>query len=240
MSGLDISFENQVARVTIDRGPKNLLDAEGCERLTQLLLDPPAGCRIMRLGAAGPTFCLGRERVAEEPDDLRAEVRRLIDLNQALVGGALVVVSEVQGDAAGFGAGLVALSDIAVSAPEARFWFPEVEIDLAAVVVLTWLPRIVGRRTAFELTATGRRLTAQEARELGLVNEVAADSGALGQTVDRVVERLLSLSGRVHLEIKDYLRATQDLDENRAYEEALDRLVVGSMGRRRDADDRRE
>lgn len=229
--GLEIRVEAGVIRALLALGEADLLDLPTIEELTELLRDPPEGTRILRLGAAGEGFCLGRERSADSPDDLRREVGRLVSLNRALTASPLVTIAEVQGDAAGFGVGLVALCDLAVTVPEARFWFPEVEIDLAPVVVLTWLPRLVGRRMAFELTATGRRVTAEEALRLGLVNQVAP-AGELGAAVDGWVERLSGFSARVHREIKDYLRAAQDLDEAHAYDLALGCLVVGSMRRR--------
>lgn len=231
-AGLRLSVEGPVVRAVLDLGEGNLLDAACIEELVRVLTDPPEGTRMLRLSAIGEAFCLGRERAAEAPDELRREVGRLVNLNRALGSSPLVTIAEVAGDAAGFGVGLVALSDVAVTVPEARLWFPEVEIDLAPVVVLTWLPRLVGRRVAFELTATGRRVAAGEAVDLGLVNEVVP-AESLGEAVDRWVDLLSGFSARVHREIKDYLRATQGLDEDRAYELALDRLVVGSMRRRR-------
>ena len=36
-----------------------------------------------------------------------------------------------------------------------RFYFPEVGIGLAPALVLAWLPRLIGERQAFWLTATG-------------------------------------------------------------------------------------
>jgi methylglutaconyl-CoA hydratase len=231
MGGLRVSQEGEIVRAMLDLGAENLLDGSTTLQLTELLIDPPPGARLLRLGAVGEVFCLGRERAAQTPEGLREEVGNLVALNRALAASPLVTVAEVQGDAAGFGVGLVALADVAVAAATVRFWFPEVEIDLAPVVVLTWLPRMVGRRSAFELTATGRRMTAQEALHLGLVNAVAGDRKQVSSMVDDWMDRLLGFSGRVHGEIKDYLRATQDLDESSAYELAVARLVLGSLRR---------
>jgi len=61
----------------------------------------------------------------------------------------LVTVTEVRGDAAGFGVGVLAACDVAVAEAGARFFFPEVGIGLAPAVVLAWLPRVVGEREAF-------------------------------------------------------------------------------------------
>lgn len=234
VEGLKIATVDGVVDVVIDRGEQNLLTVEMCRALTGILADPSPDAHVLRLRARGPNFCLGRERVADDPSGLRAETAALIDLNKALSGSRLVTVAEVRGEAAGFGVGLAALCDVSVAAPSAGFRFPEVDIDLAPVVVLTWLPQLVGRRQAFLLAATGRRVGATRAAQIGLVTEVVASDSALSAAVDDVVAELRKRSPRVHAEISAFLRQRADLSETQAYDLALERLVLGSMARRHD------
>lgn len=231
--GLRIETTNGVATATLDRPPGNLLTGAICRTLTDLLLHPPPELHVLRLRAEGPVFCLGRERVAEDVRSLRDEVDALVQVNLALRDSSIVSVAEVHGDAAGFGVGLAALCDVTVAAAAARFWFPEVEIDLAPTVVLSWLPRLVGTKTAVHLTATGRSIDAAEAARLGLVTSVT-DAAELTSVVDAEVERLRGLSPRVHGEIKRFVAETADLTCDQAYVLATERLVLGSMARRRD------
>lgn len=233
VEGLSITSADGVVDAVINRGDANLLTMEICRALIQRLKAPEPEDHVLRIRADGPAFCLGRERSAETAADLRAETRTLIELNQSLSSSRLVTVAQVQGDAAGFGVGLASLCDITVAAPSAGFRFPEVDIDLAPAVVLSWLPRIVGRKEAFRLAASGRRIGAGRACELGLVNVVADSDEALGPATDDEVTGLRKHSPRVHAEIKDFLRSQDDLTEGQAYELAIDRLVLGSMARRR-------
>jgi methylglutaconyl-CoA hydratase len=98
-------------------------------------------------------------------------------------------------------------------------------------LVLAWLPRVVGRREAFWLTATAEPLGAVRAAELGLLNEVVDDRDALLKRVDEMVAELCSRSPRVHGDIKDMLRVFGDLGDEQALEVSIDRLVVGSLRR---------
>jgi enoyl-CoA hydratase/carnithine racemase len=123
------------------------------------------------LRANGSVFCLGREWAGATPGELRVETKVLVGVQRALSKTPLVTVAEVPCDAAGFGVGLLAACDVAVAVADARFWFPEVGIGLA--LVLAWLPRTVGERQAFWLTATGEKISAARALELGLLNSVA-------------------------------------------------------------------
>lgn len=236
VDGLTTTFSDEVLTVVLDRGDdRNLLTMPACRRLVELLERPPDGAHVLRLRARGRAFCLGREREADDLSALREEAGTLVRLNAALQASPLVTVAEVQADAAGFGVGLAALADVAVAAPTARFWFPEVRIDLAPAVVLAWLPRIVGRKQAFWLTATGEAIDAERAVELGLLTAVAPTNG-LTTAVDDVVAGLRTQTPRVHRGIKELLATMADLDRPAADAFATERLIIGSLARRRDGE----
>lgn len=232
MGELDITSPAAgVLEVVINRPPDNLLTIELCAELTALLMTPPDGAHVLRLRAAGEVFCLGRERAGSTPGNLRSETQTLVGLHRALRTTPLVTIAEVHGDAAGFGVGLLAACDVAVAVSGASLWFPEIDIDLAPALVLAWLPRIVGERQAFWLTASGERLSAARAQELGLLNAVVSSTAALAEDVQTRIDALRTRNPRIHAEIKDMLRAAGALDENQALELSVDRLVVGALRR---------
>lgn len=220
-----------VLLVELDRPPGNLFTIELCRRLVEVLDNPPEGAHVLRLRAAGDAFCLGRERGGTTPAELRAEAQVLVDLTRALRRTRLVTVVEVQGDAAGFGVGVVAACDVSVALESAHFSFPEVGIGLAPALVLAWLPRVVGEREAFWLTATGEAIPASRAAELGLVNSVVTSTDEMRKHTDERVTALRARSPRVHADIKDMLRVFGRVDDDAALDVSLDRLVVGSMRR---------
>jgi enoyl-CoA hydratase/carnithine racemase len=189
---------------------------------------------VLRLRTAGDAFCLGRDRGGATPAQVRTEATVLVDLMRALRRTRLVTVVEVQGDAAGFGAGIVAACDVAVALDTARFSFPEVGIGLAPALVLAWLPRVVGEREAFWLTATGEAVSASRAAEMGLVNAVVSSADELRMRTDERVTALRSRSPRVHADIKDMLRVFAEVGDDAALDVSLDRLVVGSLRRGED------
>lgn len=235
MTGLNVSTSTAgVLDVELDCGAGNVLTMDQCAELTRLLLHPPAGSRVLRLSSAGTAFCLGRERAGDTAGDLREEVTALVGLHRALRDAPMATVAQVQGDAAGFGVGMLAACDVAVAASQACFSFPEVDINLAPALVLAWLPKMIGEREAFWLTATGEKITAARALELGLLNAVVEGPGQLVRSVDERVAALCSRNPRIHTEIRQMLRATRGLDEQQALELSIDRLVVGSLRRTED------
>ncbi|MEU8804200.1 enoyl-CoA hydratase/isomerase family protein [Spirillospora sp. NPDC048819] len=232
MSDLTIHpVDGGVIVAELSRPPENLFSIALCEQLAAVLDDPPEGAHVLRLRAAGEVFCLGRDRGGSSPAEVRAEAEALAGFTRSAQRTRLVTVAEVQGDAAGFGVGLVAALDVSVAVRDATFRFPEVGIGLAPALVLAWLPRVVGRRKAFWLTATGEPLAADQAAEFGLLNEVVETRDALTGRVDDMVAQLRGRSPRVHGDIKDMLRVFGDVGDERALDVAIDRLVVGSLRR---------
>jgi enoyl-CoA hydratase/carnithine racemase len=229
--GLTIERDGAVLRARIDAGPGNLFTPSMSARLAATLREPPEGVHVVHLSAAGDEFCVGRAPFREGATQLREDVGVLVEVVDALQHTSVVTVAEVQGDAAGFGAGLVALSDVAVSAPEAQLYFPEVDAGFAPALVLAWLGEIVGPRKAFWLAATGVRLAAREACELGLVTHVVEDRAGLGAAVAEVMELLLARPPHVHAQIKELVRLYAAVPEASRGSVAADRLAFGALQR---------
>ena len=153
MSDLTIHpVEDGVILAELSRPPENLFSIELCDRLAALLDDPPEGAHVLRFRSTGDVFCLGRDRGGSTPAEVRAEAEALAGLTRSAQRTRLVTVAEVQGDAAGFGVGLVAAFDVSVAVRDASFRFPEVGIGLAPALVLAWLPRVVGPVSYTHLT----------------------------------------------------------------------------------------
>ena len=237
MAGLSISHvADGVVVAELDRGPDNLWTLADLRELVAVLENPPEGAHVLRVRSVGEAFCLGRERggTSTAPGVVRGEAETLVAVTRAFRRTRLVTVAEVQGDAAAFGVGVLAACDVAVAVADAKFYFPEVAIGLAPALVLAWLPRKIGERQAFWLTATGEKITAARAAELGLLNGVVGSAEELRKDVDDRVALLRARSPRVHADIRDMLRAFGAVGDDQALDMSIDRLVVGSLRRGED------
>jgi len=229
VDGFDLLQDGPVIRVTIRRPPDNLMSMAMCRTLSDLLCSPPADARVMHLRAQGPGFCLGRDRGSAGENGLRQEAETLVRLNRALRAGQLITVAEVARDAAGYGVGLAALSDLSFVAPSARFWFPEVEAGLAPTVVLSWLPSLVGRSQAFRLAASGARIDGRQAAKLGLVTDVADSVDDLPRMVTAEIDSLLRQDVLPQQEIRAFLQEAATADSVTVDRLSVDRLVTNSL-----------
>lgn len=83
------------------------------------------------------------------------------------------VIAAVNGVAMGGGFEIALACDVIVAADTALFALPEPRVGLAALAGgLHRLPREIGTKRALGMILTGRRVSAQEGKELGFVNEV--------------------------------------------------------------------
>ena len=180
MNYVKSTIEGAIGRITLTRPEKkNALDRVMADELAQAffaLSESPA--RVVALDAEGPDFCAGADLAALE-GMLDASRQEHIDDAKAL--GHVFhtirrmdkpVVALVRGRAYAGGAGLATACDIVLAHEEARFAYPEVTIGFVPAMVMTMLRRSVGEKHAFDLVSTGRVLTAEEARDIGIVSRV--------------------------------------------------------------------
>ena len=104
-----------------------------------------------------------------------ADARSLMDLFVLMRQIRIPVVAAVRGKALAGGCGLASACDIVLASSDARFGYPEVKIGFVPAMVMAILRRNVSEKRAFELITRGAEIGAEEAKHLGLVNQVFAD-----------------------------------------------------------------
>jgi enoyl-CoA hydratase len=168
--------------ITINRPEaKNALNRAVGERVAAAVdeLDGSDELRVGVLTGAGGTFSAGMDLKAFLRGESPAiEGRGLCGITQAPPRKPLI--GAVEGWALAGGFELLLACDLVVAAETARFGVPEVKRSLvAAGGAALLLPRRVPYALALELLLTGDPLTAPRAAEIGLVNRVTPEGGAL-------------------------------------------------------------
>lgn len=167
-----------VARVTIDKPPINAVSVDLMRDLADALegLDKGGVTRAVVLATAGKVFCSGADlsnRTSEGPIPERS-INPLYDQAVRLFSTELPIVAAVQGAAIGAGLGLSLIADFRVAAPEARFAANFTKLGFHPGFGLTYtLPRLIGRQNAARMFLTGERYDADDAMDMGLVDEIA-------------------------------------------------------------------
>ncbi|SNT07955.1 MULTISPECIES: enoyl-CoA hydratase-related protein [unclassified Azospirillum] len=132
--------------------------------------------RVILLQGAGRGFCAGAD--AQVLDEYAADPKAPNSGSGRLRYGELMrlpkpVIAAVHGACAGVGLALACCADIRLAASSAFFLAPFAGLGLSAEVGLGWLlPRLVGTGSAMDMLLGGQRLTADDARSIGLVRHV--------------------------------------------------------------------
>lgn len=180
--------EDGVAVLTLNRPEaRNALNTALCEALLAATRRATAdGAKLLLLRANGPVFCAGadlKERKGMSDDAVRARRVKAFAAYDAIERLPMPAIAVVGGPAVGSGVEIAAACDFVVATPAASFKTPEA---LWGTVGATQrLARVIGKRLAKDMMFTGRTLTAEEAREAGLVSRVVAPD-ALEATVAEI------------------------------------------------------
>lgn len=187
----DLSLEirpDGVAVLTLNRpGAGNAINralAEALDAAMTRLAAEPGLVALVVTGAGGRFFCTGGDlkeyRGIETRDDLEAVFGRVRAVLDRLEAFPLPVIAAVEGYALGGGAEMVLACDHRIAGQGAQLGFAQVRLG----IVPGWngierLVRAAGRWRAIELLATGRRLPADEAQAVGMIDRVVPDGTAL-------------------------------------------------------------
>jgi enoyl-CoA hydratase/carnithine racemase len=164
---------------------KKALDATALEKAV----------RVVILDARGKAFCAGHDlkqmRAAPSLNYYQNLFERCTEVMLTLQGLSVPIIAKVHGLATAAGCQLVAMCDLAVASSSARFAVSGVNMGLFCSTPSVALSRNVGRKAAFEMLITGAFISAEEARQQGLVNRVA-EPEMLDAAVDELVQSILA------------------------------------------------
>ena len=165
----------------------------------------------MVISGAGPSFCAGADlawmtkMAGYTREDNVRDARDAAAMFEAIDTLPVPVIARVHGAALGGGAGLAAVADIAVADESATFGFTEVKLGLIPAIISPYVLAKIGQSAARELFVTGRRFSAEHAREIGLVHAVVA-ADQLDRTVQKYLDEILANGREAMAAAKTLLR----------------------------------
>lgn len=214
---------NGVARISINRPPLNILNVETLIELNMALdaarNDVSVSVVVIR-GEGDKAFCAGVDIKDHLPEKVSATLEVFNKVFYSLENLDKPTIAVVQGFALGGGCELAAACDMIIASEKAQFGQPEIRVGAIPPVAVALLPKLVGRKKAFELIMTGDSITADEARRIGLVN-IVVPLERLDLATNELVENLKQNSSVVLKITRMTLRESLDL----SYLEGLDRVT---------------
>ena len=116
-----------------------------------------ASARVLVLGGEGKSFCAGMDlkAVADDPVAMGDMLRALSRTSRAIRRLSIPTIARVQGAAIGGGCGLMVVCDFAITHPEAKLGYPEVDLGICPAVVAPWLMKKIGAGAARAMLLAG-------------------------------------------------------------------------------------
>jgi enoyl-CoA hydratase len=204
----DVSLQEKIAHVSLKRPEAfNSMVPEFWQELPEIVntLDETGEARAIVLSSTGKHFTAGMDLAvftsggddtknaepARRRANLRRDVLRLQETFSCLDRARIPVLAAIQGGCIGGGVDMISACDMRYCTEDAFFCIQEINIGMTADVgTFPRLPHLVPQGIVRELAYTGRRLSAQEAVEVGLVNRVYPNHDAL-------VEGVLEIAGEI-------------------------------------------
>ncbi|KAJ3678243.1 hypothetical protein LUZ60_002046 [Juncus effusus] len=189
------------------------------------LLDALPSARAIVISAAGNHFCSGidvsalasvveseSDDVAMRSESLRRKILALQDSISAIEKCRKPVIAAIQGACVGAGVDLITACDIRFCDQSAFFQVKEVDLGLAADLgTLQRLPHIVGFGNAMDLALTARKLSATEAKQMGLVSRVFPSLEDLQKGILQIAKELGEKSAIAVMGTKKVMLKSRDL-----------------------------
>lgn len=222
-----LKIEDGIAHVELTRGSEfNTMNKAFWPEMVKIFgeieNDPLA--RVVVLSGQGRHFTSGLDlndftagltategEPARSAEALRRTILNMQETMSVLDRCRLPVLAAIQGACIGGGIDLISACDIRYCTEDAFFCVQETNIGMTADVgTLQRLPHMLPYGILRELTYTGRRMMASEAREWGLVNKIYSDRAALLNGVKEIAQEIASKSPLTTVGNKEMLNYARD------------------------------
>jgi enoyl-CoA hydratase len=217
-TNIRITKKESIATVKIHRPEVlNALNIETVQELSHAVddLEKDTSVKVVILTGEGKAFIAGADiKQMKEMTSLQAKTFSEAGhmLLQKIEASHLPFIAAVNGFALGGGCEVMMACDIIIASSKALIGQPEINLGIHPGFGGTQrLPRLVGKTKAKELLFTGRNLSAQEALEIGLVNNVVA-AEKLDEEVTKLAHLIASKSGIQTAFIKSLVNKGTEVD----------------------------
>lgn len=226
-----------VGRITLNRPEKrNALNDEVVSDLTAAIKTASQNdaIRVVVITGAGKDFCSGADlsalqKISEASvEENAADARALLELFWLIRSISVPVVAAVRGRALAGGCGLATACDLVLASETARFGYPEVKIGFVPAMVMAILRRNVSEKRAFELITRGTEISAAEAKNLGLINQIFPDDNFDG-LVEEYLRDFEKVSRSAVSLTKQLLYQMDGLSFGEALKTGLDVNIIARM-----------
>ena len=187
---INYSYENSVVTILLDDGKGNVLDHIMMDEL-QYVFDSftgKAGLKLIMFEGAGTNFSFGASVEEHKKKFAGVMLRTFHQLFYSLSDLSIPALTKVSGQCLGGGFELALMCNFIFADKSAKFGQPETILGVFPPPASILLPEKIGYARAEELLITGKTISADEAKSIGLINEIFDDKDSLDKGVITWIE----------------------------------------------------
>ena len=185
--------ENTVAAICLKDGKGNVLDHIMMEELQQTFhsLSENKNLKLIILEGAGKHFCFGASVEEHKKEMAATMLRNFHGLFYTLRDLAVPTLAKVSGQCLGGGMELAIMCNFLFADQTAMFGQPEIVLGVFAPAASVILPEKIGLAKAEVFLLTGKSVSAEEAKAMGLIHEVFEDRPAMDNGTAAWIEKYI-------------------------------------------------
>ena len=225
----DVEINNSIAHIRFNRPEKrNSMNEDFWTMFPKEVeeLDDSGEIRALIVSSTGPHFSAGidlsmfKDDIVESETDneigrsrgyFLQQLKFLQNAVSCLEAARFPVVTAVQGGCIGGGIDLITAADIRICTKDAFFLIEEINVGLAADIgTIQRLPRIIPAGIAREWTMLGEKVSADRAKEVGLVSSLHDNHEEMMKNAFEIAEKLASKTPLAMWVTKETLNYSRD------------------------------
>ena len=188
--------KNGVGRIILNRPSSyNSLSTDLLNKLTDTFraIEEQEDVRVVIIEGSGNGFCAGHDlnelRSINDQEKHKKIFKICSEMMISIMHLSKPVIAKVHGSATAAGCQLVATCDLAICSNDATFATPGVQIGLFCSTPMVALSRNINRKQSMAMLLTGEKVSAEKAKEIGLVNDCVAK--------DKLETKVLELANKI-------------------------------------------
>ena len=187
---LEYTHNNSVARIILDDGKGNVLDSVMMRELSELLnsFKERNDLKIITFEGAGKHFSFGASVEEHKKENAPKMLKEFHQLFYTISDLAIPTLAKISGQCLGGGLELALVCNFLFADQSAKLGQPEILLGVFPPPASIMLPLKIGNAKAEELLLTGKTISAEEGKAIGLIIDVFEDKETLGQGTDKWIE----------------------------------------------------
>jgi len=183
---VEYTHNNSVARIVLDDGKGNVLDSIMMGELAELLnsFKEKNDLKLITFEGAGKHFSFGASVEEHTKENAPEMLKNFHQIFYTIADLAIPTLAKISGQCLGGGLELALICNFLFADKSANLGQPEILLGVIPPPASVILPLKIGNAKAEELIITGKAISAEEGKAMGLINEVFEDRDAMEKELE--------------------------------------------------------